>query len=73
MDMDLPLFEKMTPEEILAYHASDGEQERAEELAEKNKAGTLTKEEREEWKNMLRLDALVASLKARALEALDNT
>jgi uncharacterized protein YnzC (UPF0291/DUF896 family) len=71
--MTLPPFENMTPEEILAYQASDAEQERAEELAEKNKVGTLTKEEREEWKNMLRLDALVASLKARALEALDNT
>ena len=64
------LLEKMTPEEILAYHASDKEQERAEELTEKNKDGTLTPEERAELQEMMNLEALVNLLKVRAMVAL---
>jgi len=64
------LLTRPTPEQILAYQASDAEQERAEELDEKNKAGTLTEAERDELQQMLDLDAFVAALKARALEVL---
>lgn len=67
------LLEKMTPEEILAYQASDAEQERGEELTEKNKEGTLTPEERAELKKMMELELLVGLLKARAMVALKNT
>lgn len=64
------LVTKASPEEILTYKATDTEQERADELAEKNKAGTLTRDEQEELRQMLELDAFVAALKARALEIL---
>lgn len=64
------LMTRPTPEQILAYQASDAEQARAEELDEKNKAGTLTEAERDEIQQMLDLDAFVAALKARALEVL---
>ena len=67
------LLEKMTPEEILAYQASDDEQERAEELTEKNKDGILTQEERTELKQMMELDLLVGLLKARAMVALKKS
>jgi hypothetical protein len=65
------LMTRPSPEEILAYQANDTEQERADELAEKNKAGTLSPQEREELNQLLDLDAFVAALKARALEVLD--
>jgi len=71
--MAFPLSENMIPEEILAYQASEDEQKRADELAEKNKAGTLTPDEREELQRMLQLDAFVAALKAPALETLDKS
>jgi hypothetical protein len=64
------LLEKMTPEEILAYQASDAEQERAEELTEKNKEGILTPKERAELEEMMNLEALVHLLKVRAMVAL---
>lgn len=67
------LLEKMTPEEILAYQASEDEQERAEELTEKNKDGKLTPQEREELQEMMNLEALVNLLKVRALVALKKT
>ncbi|MEO8606371.1 MAG: hypothetical protein ABI690_00695 [Chloroflexota bacterium] len=61
------LLEKMTPEEILAYKASDAEQERAEELTEKNKEGSLTLEERNQLQEMMNLEALINLLKVRAM------
>jgi len=67
------LLEKMTPEEILAYQATEAEQERADELTEKNKEGTLTQEERAELKQMMELDLLVGLLKARATVALKQS
>ena len=39
------LIEKATPQEILAFTASNAAQERAEALLEKNNAGTLTADE----------------------------
>lgn len=65
------LVEKATPQEILAFKPSEEEQARADELAEKNKEGTLTSDEAHELREMLELDAFVAALKLRALEILD--
>ena len=67
------LVEKATPQEILAYKASSGEQARADELTEKNKSGRLTEAESQELNSMLELDLLVMGLKARALAALKNS
>ena len=64
------LVEKATPAEILAFAPSEAAQERAEELLEKNNAGTLTVEEYAELQQMLQVDRLVSVLKARALDAL---
>jgi hypothetical protein len=64
------LIDKATPEEILAYQASEKEEQRASELLQKNNAGTLTQAEAEELEQMLEVDRLVSVLKARALEAL---
>ena len=66
------LIEKATPEEILAYKASEKEEQRAAELLEKNSAGTLTPEESEELQQMLEVDRLVSVLKSRALKALNQ-
>jgi transcriptional antiterminator len=61
---------KISAEDILAYHASDEEQERAEELTCKNKNGTLTPKERHELDLMMQLESIVVVLlKARALES----
>ncbi len=64
------LVEKATPQEILEYKASEIEQARADELTAKNKAGTLTDEEREELRRMAEVETLVHLLKACALVAL---
>lgn len=67
------LIEKATPQEILAFKASRIAEERAEELLEKNSAGTLTPEETVELQQMLEVDRLVSVLKARALEAVSHS
>jgi hypothetical protein len=67
------LVQKATPQEILAFHASDPAQQRAEELAERNSAGTLTPDETAELQQMLLADRLVSLLKARALAILHRT
>lgn len=66
------LIEKATPQEILAYEVSEAEQERADELTEKNKTAALTPEEHEELKQMMEVDLLVGLLKARAKAALQQ-
>ncbi|MEZ4670300.1 MAG: hypothetical protein R3E39_20530 [Anaerolineae bacterium] len=66
------LIEKATPQEILAFKASAAAEERAEELLEKNSAGTLTPDETAELQQMLQVDRLVSVLKARALEAISH-
>ena len=67
------LIEKATPQEILAYQASEIEQERADTLTDKNKTGTLTTEERQELNQMMEVDLLVGLLKARAMSALKKS
>ena len=63
------LAQRATPEEILAFKASEDAQKRAEELTERNKAGTLTLAEATELDQMLRFNRLVVMLKAKAVNA----
>jgi methyltransferase-like protein len=61
------LLERIEPDEILAFTASEEEQERADLLLEKNNSVELTPEEAEELETMRRLDAFISVLKAKAL------
>lgn len=67
------LVEKATPQEILAFKATEAEQERADELTDKNKSGTLSAEERRELEKMMEVEALINLLKAKALIALKQS
>lgn len=60
------LASKATPEEILAFEASSQAAARAEDLLNKNNAGTLTPEEHRELQQMLYFDGRISVLKARA-------
>ena len=64
------LIERATPEEILAFAASEEAEARAAELLEKNNAGTLTPEEQVELQQLLYVDRKVSVLKAKAAAAL---
>lgn len=61
------LVEKATPQEILAYKATDDEQQRADELTEKNKSGQLSSDEADELHQMMEVNELVMLLKAKAI------
>jgi hypothetical protein len=61
---------KVSPEDILNFHASAKEQARLEELTEKNKSDTLTLSERNELDEMLAFNRLMTLLKTRAYAAL---
>ena len=63
------LAQRATPEEILAFKASEAAQKRADELTEHNKSGTLTLEETAELDQMLHFNRLVSMLKAKAVNA----
>ena len=67
------LVEKATPQELLAFRPSEVAQQRAEELTEKNKAGTLTPQEQAELEQMLAFDQFVTALKARAARVLKQS
>ena len=64
------LAEKATPEEILAFRASEKAEARAEDLIDRNNAGTLTAEESLELQQLLYFDSRISVLKARAALAL---
>ncbi len=66
------LARQATPEQILAFHASEASQRRADELTERNKAGILSVEEADELEQMLRFNRMVSRLKAKAMKALDR-
>ncbi len=66
------LIEKASPQEILAYQASEAEQKRAIELLEKLNVGDLTPEEVHELQVMQQRNRFVIAMKARALETLNN-
>ena len=63
------LVEKATPDEILAFQPSAEDQQRTEELSEKNNAGTITSLEQQELQQILEVNALVSLLRAKALQA----
>lgn len=65
------LAQQAAPEQILAFKASPQAQHRADQLTERNKAGTLTPDEALELEQMLRFNRLVSMLKARAFKALN--
>ncbi len=54
------------PEEIVAFHASEQSQKRVRELLDRNRAGTLTREEQAELDTVEALNHLFALVKARA-------
>jgi hypothetical protein len=64
------LVEKATPEEVLAYKATEEEQEYANDLLERGSAGLLTPEEKAELDAMLEAHRFVTVVKAKALKAL---
>lgn len=57
---------RMTPAEILAFKLSESEQERVEELLERNNEGDLTPEERRELQQVVEIERVMALLKAKA-------
>jgi hypothetical protein len=62
--------EKVTPEAILAFKASPEAQAEAQELLERNSAGTLTPDEEYRLKEMANFERMMALLKSKALVAL---
>lgn len=56
-----------SPQEIMKFSPTPEMQVRASELLEKNRAGSLTKQEAEELDEYTRINHLVTMLKARAL------
>lgn len=67
------LARQATPEQILAFHASEAAQRRVDELTERNKAGKLTDEEAAELEQMLQFNRMVSRLKAKAMKALHHS
>jgi len=57
----------LSPEAILAFRISEADQERADELTERNKEGRLTLDEAQELAEMIEFDEFVSLLKAKAL------
>ncbi len=64
------LLEKATPEEILAFKASEKADERAADLLDRNNAGILTPAEALELEQMLYFDRKISVLKAKAAATL---
>ena len=60
------LVEKATPEEILAFRASEKAEARAADLLDRNNAGTLMPEEELELQQLLYFDSRISVLKAKA-------
>jgi hypothetical protein len=67
------LVEKLTPEEILAFKASEEEQQRVRFLRERNNDGTITPEEYAELEKAVAFERLFLVLKTRALEILKSS
>ncbi|MBX3082980.1 MAG: hypothetical protein KF716_15210 [Anaerolineae bacterium] len=61
-----------TLEQVIAFKASAGVQERLDDLLERNKTGQLTADEHEELDETLQLDLFVQFLKAKAKVKLAN-
>ena len=63
---------RATPEEILAFKASETAQARADELLDKNQEDVLTPDERFELEQMLEFDEWVRFLKIKAKRKLQG-
>lgn len=59
-----------TPEQILDFHPSKSLQQRASDLLEKNREGTLTTEEQVELDEFSRMNHFMSMLKIRARQKL---
>ena len=66
------LASKASPEDILAFKASEEAEERATYLSEKNSEGTLTPDEEQELQHLLYLSRKISLLKARAAATLNQ-
>lgn len=62
-----------SPQEILAFQASEKAEERVSELLERNNAGTLTLRERAELEQIAHFNQRFTLLKAKALIALKSS
>ena len=67
------LLQKATPQEILAFQASENAQARATDLLDKNHTGTLTQSEEIELAQMLYFDRKISLLKAKAAAELKKS
>ncbi len=61
-----------TPEQIIAFHASETAQERLRLLLDGNRNGTLTERERAELDEMSQIDHFFTLIKARAMKVLED-
>ena len=61
-----------TPEQIIAFHASDTAQDRLRTLLDNNRNGTLTAEEKTELDEMHRINHFFTLIKARAMKVLKD-
>ncbi len=61
-----------TPEQIIAFHASETAQERLRMLLDSNRNGTLTAEGKAELDEMSQMNRLVTLIKARAMKAIKD-
>ena len=61
-----------TPEQIVAFHASEMAQTRLRYLLDQNRNGELSDEEKVELDEMTRLDHFVTLIKARAMKVLQD-
>ena len=66
------LLSQPTPEQVIAFHASETAQERLRYLLDMNRQGTLGDKERAELDEASQMDHLIALLKIKAFQVLDN-
>ncbi|MEO8611154.1 MAG: hypothetical protein ABI690_24875 [Chloroflexota bacterium] len=61
---------KMTPEEILTFQLSEDEQDRIDDLLDRNNEGDLTAAEKGELQQIVELERIMSLLKAKAAYSL---
>ena len=62
-----------TPQQIIAFHASEAAQQRLRYLLDTNRDGILSDAERAELEDALQINRFVTRLKAKAQQTLRNT
>jgi len=63
---------KMTPEEILAFQLSEAEQDRIDDLLDRNNEGDLDSAEKGELQQIVELERIMSLLKAKAAYSLSQ-